>query len=85
MLLALERWFSVIRPFAYKLYFTRKKLLKYLLYIFVLGAVLQIHKAFESKFKNNECVHVPSITGDKAQQTFAIWQVAGSPVKLSTF
>ena len=50
MLLAIERWFSVTKPFIYKLYFTRKKLLKYISFILVLSAVLVIHKIFEARF-----------------------------------
>ena len=78
MLLALERWFSVIRPFAYKVYFTRKKLLKYLVYIFLLNAVVLIHKFFEVGFKNNKCVRVPSISGKKGQQAFVLSYVIGT-------
>ena len=55
-LLALERWFSVIRPFRYKVFFAKKKLLIYVVCIFVLSAVLQIYKLFEVKFKDNRCV-----------------------------
>ena len=78
LLLALERWFSVIRPFAYKIYFTRKKLLKYIVYIFLFSAVILIHKFFEAGFKNNKCVHVPSISGKKGQQAFVLSYVIGS-------
>ena len=78
MLLALERWFSVIRPFAYKFYFTRKKLLKYIVYILLLNAVVSIHKFFEVGLKNNKCVHVPSISGKKGQQAFVLSYVIGT-------
>ena len=78
MLPALERWCSVIRPFAYKLYFARKRLLKYVLCIFVSCAVVLIHKFFETEFKNNACVHVPSVNGEKGQQAFVLSYVVGT-------
>ena len=57
-LLALERWFSVIRPFRYKVFFAKKKLIIYVVCIFVLSAVLQIYKFFQIKFEDNKCVYV---------------------------
>ena len=57
-LLAVERWFSLIRPFRYKVFFAKKKVLIYVICIFVLSAVLQIYKFFQVKFKDNRCVFV---------------------------
>lgn len=57
-LLALERWFSVIRPFRYKFFFAKKKTLIYVICIFVLSALLQSYRLFHVKFENNRCVFV---------------------------
>ena len=78
MLLALERWFSVIRPFAYKFHFTRKKLFKYIVYIFLFNAFVLIHKFFEAGFKNNKCVRVPSIAVKEGQQAFVVSYIMGT-------
>lgn len=75
MLLAMERWFSVIRPFTYKLFFTRKKLLKYVGCIFILSALVHIYKLFEIKFKNNTCVFDPNIFDKRGQQAFVLSKV----------
>ena len=57
-LLALERWFSVIRPFSYKFFFAKKKTLIYVICIFISSAVLQIYRLFHVKLENNRCVFV---------------------------
>jgi len=57
-LLALERWFSVIRPFRYKVFFSKKMLLIYVVFISVLSSVPQIYRFFRVKFKDNGCVRV---------------------------
>lgn len=71
-LLALERWFSVIKPFTYKVFFTRKKLLKYIACVFALSFLVQIYKFFQIEFKNNTCQSVPSRYGKVGQQAFLI-------------
>ena len=75
-LLALERWFSVIRPFRYKAFFSTKKMLIYVACIFVLTAALQIYKFFQVKFEDNRCVFVSrSMPG---QQVFVLCNVVGT-------
>ena len=76
-LLALERWFSVIRPFKYKLFFCKKKLLIYVVFIFVLSAVLQIYKFFQVKCNDNRCVPV-SKSGQQVSQVFVLCYVIGT-------
>ena len=78
MLLAVERWFSVIKPFSYKFYFSRKKTVSYILCIFVFSAVIQIHKIVNARFKNNKCVSVPGIPGERDQKAFVISYVIGT-------
>ena len=80
MLLAIERWFSVIRPFSYKFYFTKKKTVGYILFIFVFSAVIQIYKFLKAGFKNNKCVDVPAagISGERDQQAFVLSYVIGT-------
>lgn len=71
-LLALERWFSVVKPFTYKVFFTRKKMFKYVAFVLVLSALVQIHVFFEIQFKNNTCVHVRSLYGKAGKQAFVL-------------
>ena len=80
MLLAIERWFSVIRPFSYKFYFTKKKTVGYILFIFVFSAVIQIHKILKAGFKNKKCVNVlaPGIAKERDQQAFVLSYVIGT-------
>ena len=73
-LLALERWFSVLRPFRYKVFFSKKKLLIYLMVIFVLSFVLQIYRFFPVKFKNNRCM----LVSKPSQQVFVLCYVIGT-------
>ena len=73
-LLALERWFSVIKPFRYKVFFAKKKLLIYVACVFLLSAVLQIYKFFQVKFKDNRCVSVSK----PWQQVFVLCYVIGT-------
>ena len=73
-LLALERWFSVIRPFRYKVFFAKKKLLIYVVCIFILSAVLQIYKFFQVKFEDNKCVSLSK----PMKQVFVLCNVVGT-------
>ena len=75
MLLAIERWFSVIRPFTYKFYFTKRKTVGYILFIFVFSAVIKIHKIVKAGFKNNKCVDAPE---ERDQQAFVLSYVIGT-------
>ena len=80
MLLAIERWFSVIRPFSYKFYFTKKKTVWYILFIFVFSAVIQMHKILKAGFKNNKCINVlaPEISEERDQQASVLSYVIGT-------
>ena len=80
MLLAIERWFSVIRPFSYKFYFTKKKTVGYILFIFVFSAVIKINTFVKAGFKDNKCVNVlaPEIPGERDQQAFVLSYVTGT-------
>ena len=73
-LLALERWFSVIRPFRYKVFFAKKKSLVYVLCIFILSTVLQSYKFFRVKFEDNRCVFVLK----PGRQVFVLCDVIGT-------
>ena len=73
-LLALERWFSVIRPFRYRVFFAKKKVLIYVVCIFLLSAVLQIYKFFQVKIKDNRCV----FNSKPGQQVFMLCYVVGT-------
>ena len=73
-LLALERWFSVIRPFRYKVFFSKKKLLIYVICIFVLSFILQVYRFIQVKLKDNRCVFVSK----PGQQVFVLCYVIGT-------
>ena len=73
-LLALERWFSVIRPFRYKVFFAKKKLLICVACIFVLSSILQVYRFLYIKFKENRCVFVSK----PGQQVFVLCYVIGT-------
>ena len=75
MLLAIERWFSVVKPFRYKFIFNRRRLFKYVVCIFVLSALGQIHTCFEFEFKNSTCLFV-DVYSEKGQQAFVLSYVA---------
>ena len=73
-LLAVERWFSLIRPFRYKVFFAKKKVLIYVICILVLSAVLQIYKLFQVSFEDNRCVFVLT----SGQRVFVLSYVIGT-------
>ena len=70
--LALERWFCIFRPMAYKRYFTRKRLSLYILAIWVCACLLQINKFFEWKLSGNKCSKVLPPYGEKGTQAMII-------------
>lgn len=72
MLLALERWFTVMRPHAYKISFTRSRVVKYVALIIVITIITQIYKITETKLQSNGCVSKPGIFGKEGKNVFLV-------------
>ena len=72
MCLAIDRWYCILRPMAYKRYFTRKKLSLYILVIWVSTGLLQINKFFEWKLSGSKCSKVKAPYGEKGTQAMII-------------
>ena len=70
--LATERWYCIFRPLTYKHHFTRKRLLLYILAIWVGACVLQINKFFEWKLSAGKCSSVKAPYGAQGTQAIII-------------
>ena len=70
--LAIERWYCIFRPFNYKQHFTRKRLLLYILAIWVCSCLLQTTKFFEWKFSEDKCTSVKAPYGAQGTQAMII-------------
>ena len=72
MCLAIDRWYCIFRPMAYRRYFTRKKVSLYILVIWVCTCLLQINKFFEWKLSGGKCSKVKAPYGEKGTQAMII-------------
>ena len=70
--LAIERWYCIFRPLTYKLHFTRKRLLLYILAIWVGACLLQIYKFFEWKLSAGKCSSVNAPYREQGTQAMII-------------
>lgn len=73
LLISLERWCSVIKPFKYKVLFSRKRLLLYILCIIVSSVLMHALNIFRVKFENNTCETVK--LGKKRQRALVLTNV----------
>ena len=72
--LAVERWFSLIKPWEYKANFNRHKTYRYFVFIWVTSLVTQIYKLFYVRFSKYNCFFIPlsTILMDKRIETALI-------------
>ncbi len=70
--LGIDRWYCIFRPMKYKRYFTRKRLLLYILIIWVCTCPLQINKFFEWKLTGSKCSNVKAPYGEKGTQAMIV-------------
>ena len=70
--LAVERWYCIFRPLKYKQHFTRKRLLFYIIAIWVVACISQIRKFFEWKLSAGKCSSVKAPYGVQGTQAMII-------------
>ena len=70
--LAIERWYCIFRPIRYKQYFSRKRVLIYIVAIWIFTCLLQINKFFEWHLSRNKCSLVEAPYGRQGTQAMII-------------
>ncbi|XP_068727804.1 rhodopsin, GQ-coupled-like isoform X1 [Montipora capricornis] len=76
--LAIERWYCIFRPIRYKQYFSRKRVLIYIVAIWIFTCLLQINKFFEWHLSRNKCSLVEAPYGRQGTQAMIIiYSLAG--------
>ena len=72
MCLAIDRWYCIFRPIAYRRYFSRKRAFLYILAIWICSCLLQIDKCFEWKLSGSECYKGKGPYGEKGTKVMII-------------
>ena len=70
--LAIERWYCILRPLKYKYHFTRKRIIRYIVAIWICTCLLQINKFFEWKLSGSKCTSVQAPYGEHGTQAIII-------------
>ena len=70
--LAIERWYCIFRPIRYKRFFTQRRLVLYIIAIWVCTCLLQINKFFEWKLLGSKCSPVKAPYGVQGTQAMII-------------
>lgn len=70
--LAVERWFALVKPCKHQATFSRRKIFKYLAFIWLTSMVAQSYKFFYVRFSRRSCcfIHLPTL--DRRMETAVI-------------
>lgn len=71
--LAVERWYSVLKPIKYRLIFSRRKLWASIICIWISSILLQMPKAFKISPVNQTCQYDNSSTESQAVAIVYVW------------
>jgi len=68
--LAIERWYCVLRPIQYKNKFSRKRIVIYVICMFVVTCILSMNKFFETSLAGKKCVTKKAPYGKHGTRAF---------------
>jgi hypothetical protein len=71
--LAVERWYSIIKPIKYRLTFSRRRLWASIFCIWLSSILLQMSKAFKISPSNHTCKYDTSSTDSQAVAIMYVW------------
>ncbi|XP_068710371.1 blue-sensitive opsin-like [Montipora foliosa] len=70
--LAIERWYCVLKPMQYKNKFSRKRIVIYVILMFIVTCILSMNKFFESSASGNKCNSKKAPYGKHGTQAFVL-------------
>ncbi|XP_001637411.2 G-protein coupled receptor 83 [Nematostella vectensis] len=75
MCLAIDRWYSILRPIRYKIAFGQRRLLGYIALTWVTSAVTECIGLFNVTERDGVCVRISPFYGKRAEQVFILVHV----------
>ena len=75
MCLAIDRWYSIVKPIRYKTAFSKRRLYLYITLIWTSAAITQINELFITAVEDGLCTFVTPVYGEKAERIFILIHV----------
>jgi len=70
--LAVERWVCVFKPMKYEKHFSKKRVIIYVMAMFIITCILSMNKFFENSLSGEKCVTKKAPYGKEGTQAFVI-------------
>ena len=75
MFLAIDRWYSIVKPIRYKTAFSKRRLYVYIAFIWVSACLTQVNELFISTMEDGFCTFVAPPYGEKAERLLILLHV----------
>ena len=75
MCLAIDRWYSIVKPIRYKTAFSKRRLYLYITLIWTSAAITQINELFITKVEDGLCTFTTPFYGAKAERILILFHV----------
>lgn len=75
MCLAIDRWYSIVKPIRYKTAFSKRRLYLYITLIWTSAAITQINELFITKVEDGLCTFITPFYGAKAERILILFHV----------
>lgn len=75
MCLAMDRWYSIVKPIRYKTAFSKRRLYLYITLIWASAAITQINELFITAMEDGICTFVTPFYGEKAERILILFHV----------
>ena len=75
MCLAIDRWYSIVKPIRYKTAFSKRRLYLYITLIWTSAAITQINELFITVVEHDLCTFKTPFYGEKAERIFIVIHV----------
>ena len=75
MCLAIDRWYSIVKPISYKTAFSKRRLYLYIVLIWTSAAITQINELFITEVEHDLCTFITPFYGEKAERIFILIHV----------
>ena len=75
MCLAIDRWYSIVKPIRYKTAFSKRRLYLYITLIWASAAITQINELFITTVEDGLCTFITPFYGEKTERILILFHV----------
>ena len=75
MCLAIDRWYSIVKPISYNTAFNKRRFYLYIVLIWTSAAITQINELFITEVEHDLCTFITPFYGEKAERIFILIHV----------